>query len=48
VPEQKLNLLQFATRAMAKTGTSSTEIMRRKMIDANPVGKQLHRSPHNV
>ena len=48
VAEKKLNLLQFATRAVAEPSTSSTKVMRRKMVNADPLGILFYRGPNNV
>ena len=34
MPEEKLNLFEFATRSMTQPGTRPSEIVRRKPLDA--------------
>jgi hypothetical protein len=36
--EKKLNLFEFTSRAMAQAGTGTTKIMRREMVNADPLG----------
>src|SRR5688500_3045600 len=42
VPEQELNLVQFATREMAQTGTSASEVVGCQLVDAGPSGGGAH------
>jgi hypothetical protein len=42
VTQQELNLCEFATRAVAEAGTSTTKVMRRKMVDADALGILLY------
>ena len=52
MPEEKLNLIQFATGQVTQSGTRTTEIVRREFLDAglgsgatNDVPKHLCRHP---
>jgi hypothetical protein len=48
VTEKKLNLFEFASRAMAEPGTGTTKVMRREMVHADPLGIVLYECPNNV
>jgi len=48
VTEKKLNLFEFASRAMAEPGTGTTKVMRREMIHADPLGVLLYECPNNI
>jgi hypothetical protein len=45
---QKLNLLQFATAAVAQPGTGSWQVMRGKALQARSLAAGLNCVPHNI
>src|SRR5688500_7436467 len=48
VPEQELNLVQFATREMAETGTRASEVVGCELVDAGPSGGGAHDVPQHL
>jgi hypothetical protein len=48
VTEKKLNLFEFACRAMAELSTGTTKVMRRKMVYADPLGILPYCRPNNI
>jgi hypothetical protein len=48
VTEKKLNLFEFASRAMAEPSTGTTKVMRREMVHADPLSIVLYECPNNV
>lgn len=45
MPEEKLDLLQFASRNVAQTGTGTSQIVRGKIAKLSFRGKLLHHAP---
>jgi hypothetical protein len=48
VTEKKLNLFEFASRAMAEPSTGTTKIMRCKVVHADPLCILLYDGPNNI
>jgi hypothetical protein len=48
VTEKKLNLFEFASRVMAEPSTGTAKVMRREMVQANPLGIALYDCPNNI
>jgi hypothetical protein len=48
MPQQELNLLQFATAAVAQLRTGSTQVMRCNMLQARSLAAGLDDVPHDI
>ena len=48
VTEEKLNLLEFPSSAMAKTGAGAAKIVGRETVNADSLGISFHRVPDYV
>jgi len=48
MPQQELNLLQFATARVAQLGTGSPQVMRRNMLQAHSLAATLDYVPHDI
>jgi hypothetical protein len=48
VPEQELDLFEFAPSAVAEPSAGTTKVMRRQVIHANPLGIPLYCCPNNI
>jgi len=48
MPQQELNLLQFATAAVAQLCTGSTQVMRCNMLQARSLAAGLDYVPHDI
>jgi hypothetical protein len=48
VTEQKLNLFEFASSAVAEPSAGTAKIMRRQVIHSDPLGISLYCVPNNV
>jgi hypothetical protein len=48
VTEKKLNLFEFASRAMAEPSTGTTKVMGREMVHADPLGILFYDCPNNI
>jgi hypothetical protein len=48
VPEKELNLLQFSTRLLAKTGANPAEVVRRERLDLTVFCSLLHDTSNDL